>query len=179
MKRTLILGTAGFAAAATALVAMAGPGGMGPPLSIDEAAAHKAAMIKQADINGDGGVTLDEFKLPRRGPHGKQRDEQRAERHAEHLPELFTRLDTDNDGSLSATEFESLPAVGHELAREKVFEQLDTDGDGRLTMADTSPMERHIADMDTDGDGFVSREERRAARAARREARETRDAAPF
>lgn len=94
---------------------------------------------------------------------------QNAGNRAEHRAEMFERLDTNNDGSISAEEF----AAGGDR-----FGQADADGNGILTAEELAAAgqersERRIARMierlDTDGDGALSKEEMETRRDSKRE----------
>ncbi len=148
--------------AALATSALAGPGMARGPLSIEEVKARHAAMIAHADRNGDGGVSLDEFRMPPH-PGAAHRRERRLAHETERLPELFAALDSDGNGQLSADEFSALPVVARDQARREMFERLDENGDGLITSDDTPPHLARLEAMDSDGDGFISRRERRAA----------------
>lgn len=90
----------------------------------------------------------------------------------------FERADTNGDGVVSAEEIAA--------AREARFDKMDVDGDGYLTEADReaakakheakradrmekrrAKREEHRAEIDTDGDGKISREEFMAAESGR------------
>jgi Ca2+-binding EF-hand superfamily protein len=127
-----------------------------------------------------------------RAEHRGDRDERRAER-GERQAELFARLDTDRDGSISRAEFEARPRLSPEERAERRAERgehrsmrgmrhggglfagvfgrrfaaADVDGDGRLTQAEARRSALALFDgVDTDRDGTISAEERRAARDA-------------
>jgi len=99
MKRTLsILSALAFATtlaladdkpAAPAPGAPAAPGGKGDRPAPEE-------IFKKLDTNGDGFISLDEFKA---GPRA-QKDPAKAE-------EAFKKMDTDGDGKLSLEEFKA------------------------------------------------------------------------
>lgn len=101
-------------------------------------------------------------------------DERRAERRAarmERRNQAWAAADTDNDGGLSRSEFDSLHA-GHSDRRGQRhagrFDRMDADGNGEISLAEMS--ERALARFDradADGDGTVTVEERRAMRHAR------------
>lgn len=103
--------------------------------------------------------------------------------------EMFTKIDTNNDGSIDKAEF---TAFGQQMAQkigkadksEEIFAQMDTDGDGKITKAEfeafhekmksrmismiaakageSDKFEGIFTQMDTDGDGKVSAAEFKA-----------------
>lgn len=94
-------------------------------LSADEIAAASEALGK-LDKDGDGKITLKELhtppadgKKPKRPPHGKPP-----------LPPVVAALDTDHDGTISATELAAAPDS---------LKVLDKDGDGALSPAELHP----------------------------------------
>lgn len=111
------------------------------------------------DADGDGKVTLAEFKASR----------------AAHM----MRMDTDRDGKLSRAEFEAGMAARKAKAEAKgmagkgkgpgdgsrMFGRLDGNGDGALDKVELGKMaERRFGRMDADGDGVLTAAERQAGR---------------
>lgn len=96
-------------------------------------------ILAQFDADGDGQLSMDEFPGP---------------------DEHFARLDTDGDGYLSQEELlagrPGPPAGGG-------FENDDADQDGRVSREEFSGPEDHFNRLDEDGDGYITREEARAA----------------
>lgn len=74
-----------------------------------------------------------------------------ATEHSTKLEQKFGKLDTDGNGSISQSE---LSAKG----KADRFARLDSDGNGELSRQEFTGRE-HFAQMDTDGDGFLSRDE--------------------
>ncbi len=94
---------------------------------------------------------------------------QRVERQADWQQRLFSALDTDGDGQLSAAEFAALPDVREQLHREALFERLDQNNDGVLDRSEFPPRIARLEAMDLDGDGQVTRDEMRRYMAERRD----------
>lgn len=94
------------------------------------------------------------------------RREAMAARRAEHDGKLFAKLDTDGDGKLSASEFDTrkLRDAQRSIARSAMFERLDANGDGALTQDELPDPVGRLRALDADGDGQVTREEARAMR---------------
>lgn len=113
------------------------PGAPGAMPSPDEL----RQRFKDADKNGDGKVTKDEFPGP-------------AER--------FAMLDRDQDGAVTADEIESAlkDGMNGEGGRGKrMFQRFDKDGDGKVSRAEFPGGDEAFKAMDKDGDGFVTAEE--------------------
>lgn len=186
MRKTLLAGVVVLGLAATAGVATA----QSPErparaqradtdhdgrISRAEFVSRRVDRLTAADANGDGAVTREERQARRQA--GQQ---QRAEAR-------FTRLDTNNDGALSRAEFTARtmgdrPARAHRgpghggprMARHA------TRGAerGPVQIADArAKTEQAFARMDTDNDGFITADERRAGMRAAREHRRERMAA--
>lgn len=102
--------------------------------------------FKDADKNGDGKVTKDEFPGP-------------AER--------FDVLDRNKDGAVTADEIEGAlkDGMNGEGARGKrMFQRFDKDGDGKVARAEFPGGDDAFKALDKDGDGFVTAEEVPAGR---------------
>ncbi len=134
--KVLIAGSAvaAFAIAAVASFAHAGRGGhhgMG-----------MHGMVERYDANKDGKLTQEEI------------DQNRSQWHGE--------FDADKSGALSLAEFEALwlKARRDQLVRE--YQEFDRDGDGKVTLEEYQmPMAMLVRDRDVNGDGMLSREDRR------------------
>lgn len=94
----------------------------------------------------------------------------RAERRAEMIERMFTRLDVNGDGAIDRAEIET--------ARAARFAAMDADGDGVISGEEMQAhaMERaakragrHFDRLDANGDGGVDRAEMTAVRGARHE----------
>jgi hypothetical protein len=109
------------------------------------------------DADGDGKVTLAEFKASRAAQ--------------------MMRMDTDRDGKVSKAEFQAGMAARKARAEGKgpagkgpgdgsrMFGMVDGNGDGALDKAELGKMaERRFGRMDADGDGVLTAAERQAGR---------------
>lgn len=119
-----------------------GVGGFRPPSDF------KPPRFEKIDANGDGGLSLDEFKSG--GPRGV--DDKKAEA-------LFKTIDGDGDGSISKTESDSFRAEAEKQFQSFLF-GLQSSGAGATDEADDI-----FAALDADADGGVARDEFLAARA--------------
>lgn len=112
-----------------------GPGG-GP---------HGARMIEQFDVNQDGTVTQVEI------------DQVRQER--------LAAFDTDNNGSLSLEEYQALWLDAMHARMVDRFQELDEDGDAIVTVEEfVGPFDSMVERMDRNGDGAISKDDRRRGR---------------
>ncbi len=100
------------------------------------------------DVNGDGTVTLDEFKAA----------------HEAAIERRFHALDTDGNGSLSQDE---LAAARQRLdaRRHAPRQRIDTDGDGKWSLAELQAVRpsftvEEFNRLDRNGDGLISVDER-------------------
>lgn len=117
--------------------------------------------LAKADTNGDGKVSLAEFKTARIA--------------------MMMRADTNRDGKLSQAELEAVRAKrasmgggqgggppGGGPGGGRMFQMMDANHDGALDKAEIGRMmERRFQKMDVDGDGFLSSSELAAARPPR------------
>ena len=143
-------------------------------LSQAEFVGARVSRLTAADADRDGTVTPDE----RRAGHQARR--------AERVGARFDRLDADNDGSISRTEFDSARearAERREGRPERGHRGHGRRGGGEHRMAARGPVviaeaqakaAETFARLDADRDGYLTVEERRAGREAMREQRRTR-----
>ncbi len=105
---------------------------------------------------------------------GERRDRARAikdRRQAKHderkrtaRREAFETADIDDDGQLSTEEYENMPAAVDAERRREMFARLDANGDGSLVPDEFPSVVTRLEMLDADGDGLVTRDERRAGR---------------
>ena len=120
----------------------------------NKAAEMAEKNFKAMDKDGDGVLTLDEFKGTRKKPAAVEQAEQ-----------MFKLIDADGDGKLTLAEFINRPA-------EARFKQMDQNNDGKLTFEEfkgkrekpeeIEQAEKTFKRMDTDGDKTLSLEEFKA-----------------
>lgn len=171
---TILTTIAGFVIAVILLTVAASIHAETPraPISVADIEARGAQIFADTDTDGNGLVTEAEFAsvergAHRRGPgargHGKRWQRSSPEGSAEHRlnmeDQLFDQLDADGDEMLSREEFSMAKqrAARKSVGRAQAFARLDENADGVLS-PDEFPAMR-LAQLDTDGDGEVSREE--------------------
>jgi hypothetical protein len=134
----------------------------GAALLIAGAACAQPAGAGKADTNGDGKVSLAEFKATRVA--------------------MMLKADTNKDGKLSQAELEAAralrasnrggqdgaPGGGDGQGMARMFPMMDANHDGFLDKAEIGKMvERRFQRMDVDGDGSLSASEQAAGRQQR------------
>ncbi len=102
-----------------------------------------AARFKEADKNGDGKVTKDEFPGP-------------AER--------FAMLDKDGDGAVTQEEMTAAMRAGGpggpgEKGGKRLFQRFDKNGDGKVARDEFPGGDAAFQGMDKNGDGFLTTDE--------------------
>ena len=137
------------------------------------AAQPAGSAFDEADTDGDGVISREEFRAAREaigGPGGRGR----------RLPrKLIERFDEDGDGRLSEAEREAARAAFQER-RQEIIERFDEDGDGELNSdergiaRETLREEKLLELFDANGDGVLSPEEQARADQARAKWKETR-----
>lgn len=157
------------------------------PIDLNKLEAKAEERFKSMDANGNGEIDSTEFenaKLERRAKRGKMnrpprhasgprrsnpdRQANRAAMKAAVQAELFTLLDTNEDGQLSATEHAAQNREISKLAHRKArFKKMDVNGDGVLVPDEIPGRGERLRAADTDGDGKVTRQEMRAMRDSR------------
>jgi Ca2+-binding EF-hand superfamily protein len=170
-----------FAATALATAAYAGGPGGGPGGFLKSADLNKDGVIDQTefqttrdkwftelDTSKDGFVTADELKTfgdkmhaEWSQKHGDQADQKPGGKHGNFSERILKRVDTDQDGKISKTEFDAGGA--------KLFARFDDNSDGKIA-SDEMP-QRHMARfggkmfdrIDADDDGKVTKSEFQAA----------------
>ena len=104
---------------------------------------HRARhMMERYDANNDKKVTQDEINTNREAWHKE--------------------FDVNNDGKLSLEEFKQLFLKARAQRIVRQFQRFDRDGDAGVTAAEyLRPMENMVERRDRNGDGALSREDRR------------------
>jgi len=102
-----------------------------------------AGRFKEADKNGDGKVTKDEFPG---------------------APERFANLDKDGDGGVTLEEMTAAmkgagPGGPGEKGGKRMFQRFDKNGDGKVARDEFPGGDATFQQMDKNGDGFLSAEE--------------------
>jgi Ca2+-binding EF-hand superfamily protein len=121
----------------------------------DEMKARMLERLKAADTNGDGMISREEANagLPQLAKH-------------------FDRIDTDKNGLITMREFEAAMKGLHRRHHDAMA-HLDKDGDGVISReeAQAAPrLAKHFDEIDTNKDGFLSKDELAAAKSKLRDA---------
>ena len=97
-------------------------------------------LAERYDANKDGKISQEEI------------DQNRTARHGE--------FDTDKNATLSLDEFKALWMKAHQERMVREFQEFDVDGNAQVTLDEyKKPMEKHVAEMDMNGDGTLSRDD--------------------
>lgn len=133
-----------------------------------------AARFAKLDANRDGFVTQAETDalLAQRGAKRAERTQRRAERRDP--AKIFDRLDANKDGAISRAEFAAAPHPDrkggprggvHRGVAGRMFGISDVNRDGRVSLAEAQQAAlQHFDQADSNRDGQLTREERRAGR---------------
>ena len=163
-------------------------------ISLTEMQAKAEERFTRMDANRDGQLTREErqaarqqMRSDRQQGKGQRLDQMFARRDADgdgflgqaelgrRWGERFEEVDADRDGRLSRAELQADRAYGEGRrarapgqARGQGRPRLDADDNGLVTLAEMQArVSVRFARLDVNRDGFVTRDERRAARAAR------------
>lgn len=126
---------------------MCGSWGAGP------SQAMRDRMFRKADTDGDGALSLDEFKVlssnKPKGPNPLSSATTDSTTESESVEDIFASLDTDGDGTLSQTELDSgmearIKAFEEKL-RQALFLQADANSDGVLSAEEFASIQPHGA----------------------------------
>lgn len=134
------------AAAAFNVFAQATPAA--PTLSVGPMTAHAGHGFAAMDKNGDGVINRDEAAARPR------------------MAKKFDTLDANKDGALSKDEMKA----AHDKIKARRMARNDTDRDGRISRAEAAAHPRLAESfdrIDSNGDGFVTKDEMMAARKTR------------
>lgn len=141
------------------------PTHMGPPpqrgpISIEAVSKRVAERFASLDANHDNMLDPKEFESQQFGGRRPMRHMGPRADGGEISDELFKRLDADGNGELSKEELAEMEAVRRDMMKALVFERLDTNHDGYLTLDEFGPQLVRLKELDANGDGLVTDEER-------------------
>lgn len=137
-------------------------GGKAGPVTRADVEARVKDRFAKVDANRDGSVTPAEMRTHAQGKKAERRDKR------------FDMLDANNDGAVSKSEFDA-PPVASEGNRKRgmrmmraargMWKTADANGDGQISLTEAlvRPLERFDR-ADTNRDGVMTPEERKAAR---------------
>jgi Ca2+-binding EF-hand superfamily protein len=139
-------------------------------------------IFTQADTDGNGSLSLDEFKAAAASHH---RHHHAAGSDDSKIEARFNALDSNGDGTVSQSELESAFAAGPPSppSASDIFKQADSDGNGSLSLDEfkaeiashhhhdgggpsDGTIENRFNAMDSNGDGAISQSELESAFAA-------------
>ena len=124
------------------------------------------SFSKQNDKNGYFSRFINRFDADKNGEVSKMEFETG-------MQQRFEKMDLDNNGEVSKEEFKQQAKAKRRAIKSKFKSDVVTDNEGRISKqayldAKLKKAERKFARLDKDGDGFLSQQERMAAKAARR-----------
>jgi calmodulin len=117
-------------------------GSIGGGMAMGPSQAMRDRMFKKVDSNGDGSVSLDEFKALASNKRGGP--DPLSSTDGESVEDLFSSFDADGDGSLSQSELDTgmaarMQAFADQL-KAAMFAKADTNGDGSLSAEEFAAM---------------------------------------
>ncbi len=145
------------------------------PIVISEMEQRIDERFNTADVNNDGQLSMAEMATIKPAHHKMKRKHKRKnKKDRPNTDEIFSALDADGSGELSKSEFssENRHAVRKQLKAEKRFAKLDTNNSGSIERSEFGGRLERLRAADTNADGFVTRDEMRAARKANRAQRQ-------
>lgn len=115
-----------------------------------------AEVFAELDEDGSGAVSKEELKAAPR--HARQHRERMMDK-------MFGRLDADESGELSLSEFEEAHKKRAGRDRKGRMKDADTNGDERISLEEhLAAHQARFAKLDTNGDGQLSDDEWKAAK---------------
>lgn len=121
----------------TVVVAIVTAGTVAAQEQNDDDTMVTSRFIQRYDQDGDGLVSLDEF------PSAKER---------------FDHLNANGDDYIDATEAPKRHQRG-KRQKDRMMTRFDADNDGKLSMGEFPGPDGHFAQLDTDADGYLSKQE--------------------
>lgn len=124
-----------------------------------------AEHFAEIDTNHNGLISQDELKA--------SQDARKAKWHEHSIKnrtEAFAKADTNHDGQITLTEWMAFKPHEHHKQhdqRSNLFKKVDTNDDGQISLSEAQAnaprMAEHFNEIDTDHNGLISQDERRAA----------------
>jgi hypothetical protein len=163
------------------------------PISITDIEARTDARFTEADSNMDGLLSSEEFaqlrlerpgaksrgplekrngKAGKGGPLNRQRAAEQKQIRAAAAKEMFKLLDTNADGVIDADEYSQADGrrLRHQAHKRATFAHLDANNDSFLAPDEMPSPVARLRQLDTNGDGQVSKREMRQGMRAQRRA---------